>query len=289
MLHIKSPLATLSAIAAILGATGCSNSVSTPPNSPRAPIYSSYGPALGAGAGYTAGPSTMATPGSVGKPPPPPLTGAQMTQYVPPTSPSAPVTASAIATTSGTVTRASAPVTWGSGPAAEDIGVTNPMGGMDVSNLTDAQTAAVIGALNEGEIEQAQLAMTKATSPEVKRFAGSMATAHRQMQNKATELLKRLQITPMDNAVSSQLKSDTQSEMTTLQSLRGKEFDRDYIDAQVRAHNEALELLDRMTPNVKNPELKSAINADRPKIESHLREAERVQQTLQKGNANSQP
>jgi putative membrane protein len=182
-------------------------------------------------------------------------------------------------------------VTWGAGPAAaNNIGVTNPMGGvMDVSTLNDAQFAAIIQAINQGEIQEAQLAMVKGTSPDVKRLARDMMTAHRDMQNKTTALLARLQITPADNAVSTQLKTDTQSEIETLQSMRGKDFDRDYVDAQVRNHNKALELLDRMTPNMRNAELKSAMTNDRAKVEAHLRQAERVQEALTRGNANPQP
>jgi putative membrane protein len=283
MSHLKSKLARLSAMAAVLGAAACSHNTPTAsaPTAVRpAETYSAYGPALGEGAGYAQGPSTEPTPGSVGKAPPLPPTSAQM-GFSP--------TVSAV----NNPAPAPAPVTWGSGPAdthQEAMGVTNPMGGMaDVSTLSDAQLAAVVQAINQGEIDESNLALSKSGSPDVKRFARDMVGAHRDMQNKTNALLSRLQITPSENAVSNQLKSDTQSEMQELQSMRGKDFDRDYIDSQVRNHNKALEILERVTPNVKNPELKTALMNDRPKVEAHLRQAERVQQTLQRGNANPQP
>jgi putative membrane protein len=161
-------------------------------------------------------------------------------------------------------------------------GAPNTMGGssMDVSNLNDAQVAAVLQALNASEIQQAQLAMSKAKSPDVKRFAQKMLMAHREMQTTQATLLTRVHITPSDNAVSNQLKSDTQNEMTTLQSLSGRDFDRDYIDAQVRGHNHALELIDHMAPNVQNSEFRTDLQNARPKIEQHLKDAERIQQRL---------
>jgi putative membrane protein len=163
-------------------------------------------------------------------------------------------------------------------------GATNSMtGSMDVSNLSDAQVAAVLQALNSGEIQQAQLAQSKSKSPEVKRFAQKMITAHREMQSSNAALFSRLQITPSDNAVSNQLKSDVQSDLTTLQGLSGHDFDRDYIDGQVRAHNHALELVDRMVMNVKSSELRTDLQNGRSKIEQHLREAERIQQTIEQG------
>jgi hypothetical protein len=48
--------------------------------------------------------------------------------------------------------------------------------------------------------------------------------------------------------VSNQLKRDAQDELSTLQGMSGRDFD--YIDAQVRGHNLALELIDRMLPNI---------------------------------------
>lgn len=163
------------------------------------------------------------------------------------------------------------------------------MGGtMDVSSLNDAQLAAVVNALNQGEIQEAQLAQSKAQSADVKRFAMHMATAHQSMLMKDQTLFSQLQITPSDNSVSQELQSDAQNQLSTLQSMRGKDFDRDYIDAQVKAHNQALELLDRMIPNARNAQLKAALEAVRPKIQEHLQEAERAQQKLQQGATNRQ-
>ena len=286
MRHLKSTLATLST-AAVLGVTACSSNPAPAANTPSGPrpaySYSQYGPAMGEGAGYTAGPSTEATPGSVGRSPPPMPSPVELV----PAGPALADPTAAMGATSG------APVTWGSAPESPPTsatGVTNQMGGMvDLSTLNDAQFAAIVQAINAGEIQEAQLAMSKATSPDVKRFARDMAVAHRDMQSRMTTLLGRLQITPSDNAVSNQMRSDTQGEVSTLQTLRGKDFDRSYIDAQVTNHNSALETLDRITPSVKDAELKAALTATRPKIEAHLREAERVQLTLQKGTASPQP
>ncbi len=289
MRHLKSTLATLST-AAVFGVAGCSNtpSANAPSGARPASTYSQYGPAMGDGAGYSAGPSTEAMPGSVGRPPPPMPTPVEMGAASPALEDPAAVAAATGATTG-------APVTWGSPPdttttTTTQVGVTNQMGGMvDLSTLNDAQFAAIVQAINAGEIQEGQLAMSKATTPDVKRFAKDMVIAHRDMQTKMTTLLGRLQITPSDNAVSNQMRSDTQGEISTLQTMRGKDFDRDYIDAQVRNHNKALELLDHITPSVKDSELKAALTATRPKVEAHLREAERVELTLEKGTASPQP
>ena len=154
---------------------------------------------------------------------------------------------------------------------------------MDVANLDDAQVAAVLQAMNSGEIQQAQLADKQATSSEVKRFAQKMLMAHREMQGSDATLFSRLKLTPRDNTVSNQLKTDAQSELSNLRDETSKNFDRDYIDGQVSAHRHALELIDRMLMTTRGPELRTDLQNARPKVEDHLRDAERIQQNLVKG------
>jgi putative membrane protein len=310
MRHLKSTLASLSmhsrglrtlaptvqklcggallSLACVAGAASCSSSA-THANAPvarSAPTFSVPGAAMGEGDGSMAGPSSEAIYPPVSGPPrhpPAPKPADLGTQVVPSGNSSATANSSAPAT--------SAPVTWGVGSeSAAAMGVTNQMGGAtDVSSLNDAQYAAVVQAVNQGEIQEALLALTKATSSEAKRFARDMAFAHRNLENKLNGLLSNLELTPSENAISNQIKSDTQNELQTLQTMRGRDFDRDYIDMQVTNHNKALELLDRIAPNVKSDELRIALTRVRPSIEDHLRQAERVQQSLQKGSTSVQP
>jgi putative membrane protein len=272
----------LLSLACVAGAASCSSSAShaNAPVASAAPTFTAPGLAMGEGNGSMEGPSSEAIPPASSQPrhPPSPAPAQVGTQMV-------------ATGNSSTGSGASAPVTWGVGSeSAAAMGVTNQMGGAtDVSSLNDAQYAAVIQAVNQGEIQEALLALSKATSADTKRFARDMAFVHRNMENKLNGLLSNLELTPSENAISNQIKSDTQNELQTLQTMRGKDFDRDYIDMQVTNHNKALELLDRIAPNVKSDELRIALTRVRPSIEDHLRQAERVQQSLQKGSTNVQP
>jgi putative membrane protein len=180
------------------------------------------------------------------------------------------------------------PGTTGSGGAASMSGESGTgvagSGATDTSGLSDAQIAAVIQVINEGEIQQAQLAQSKAKSAEVKRFAQHMLAAHRDMENKDKKLLVRIQLVPSESAMSNQVKTDGQTQLSTLQGMTGQDFDRDYIEVQIRGHNQALELIDRMVPTAKSAELKTELQNARPLVEQHLREAERLQQDLQKAS-----
>lgn len=158
--------------------------------------------------------------------------------------------------------------------------------GIDVSSLNDNQLAAVLQAVNQGEVQEAQLAESKARSPEVKAFARRMLRDHGQALSQENASFSRLLIVPSANPISQQLQSEVQTHLSDLQGLRGNDFDRSYVGEQIKDHNNALELLDRAIPNVKNAELKAEMQSLRAKIASHLAEAERIQQTLQQGSTN---
>jgi putative membrane protein len=287
MNHLRSSLSKMSAVAVALGLAACAGSnqpqanapvgAYTPPPATAAPDQ--YGAAMGQPAPSTAGeygatPSTPplpSTPGGAG------MTGGpeQGAQGMPPGQAPQPSTGGA----TGGMT--------GGAPGA--MGAPSTMGGsMDVSTLNDAQLAAVLQAIEQAQIQEAQLAESKATAPEMKRLAGHMAGSHQQMMSKALALFSRQQITPSDNAVSQQLLGDAQMQLSALQAMGGRDFDREYVAVVIRGHNQAIEMLDRMIPNVRNAELKAELQNLRPKLEAHLREAERVQSMSQKGTPSRQ-
>jgi putative membrane protein len=316
MIHRQRSLSTLSAIAVAVGLAACGGgSHQTQANAPAqgaasqpSPTNEQYGAAMGQPGATTPGTEMGPAYGSQSQPGPgaPGSTSSQSTgsetggaygpsQYG--TGPSG-TTTTPPGMTGGTT--GSQGMTGGTTGSQGTMGAPSTMGGTsgagsamgagstDVSSFDDAQLAAVVQSLNMSEMQTAQLAQSKATSPEVKKYAKDMMTQHREMENRANAVFSRLQITPNENAVSNQVKTDAQSDMSTLQGMRGKDFDREYIDEQVRAHNHALELVDRMIPSAKSPELKAELQGARTKIEAHLRQAEKIQQTQQKGTTNKQ-
>jgi putative membrane protein len=147
--------------------------------------------------------------------------------------------------------------------------------------LTDGQIAAITDAANTSEVEQAQLAQNKARNARVKKFAAMMITHHSQAKKQQSDLLKRLGITPTENAKSTALMEESQKTLQSLKALNRTEFDRAYIDMQVDAHQKVLDAFDNeLIPSAKNSEFKAALVEFRPRIEAHLREGQDIQQTL---------
>ena len=147
--------------------------------------------------------------------------------------------------------------------------------------LTDAEIVAVTSTANAGEIEMAELAKKTATNADVKNFAAMMITQHKDMETKGKALAAKAKITPADNDASTSLKTDVQSTITSLKTQKGKDFDKAYMESQVKAHRDVLNLFDnKLLPNAQNGELKTLLADGRTHVATHLAKAEEIQKKL---------
>src|SRR5215813_6014711 len=84
--------------------------------------------------------------------------------------------------------------------------------------LTDPQIAMIAVTADNVDIEASKLAAGKTSNPKVKAFAELMVRDHTSVNNKATQLAKKLNLTPEESATSSSLKADGDK---NLEKLRG--------------------------------------------------------------------
>lgn len=120
------------------------------------------------------------------------------------------------------------------------------------------------------EISSSELARELAESEEVKEFANMMIADHTKASEELAAAAQSAGVSlpgGMDEKHSSQLQS--------LESLSGTEFDAVYIDAQVAAHEEALALMEGYAENGDEEALKAHAQKTAPVIERH---AEHVKQ-----------
>jgi len=152
--------------------------------------------------------------------------------------------------------------------------------------LTDGEIVQVTSTANTGEIEMAQLAAKSATNTDVKNFAAMLLTQHRDMETKGKALATKAKITPADNDASTALKTGVASTVSNLKTQKGKDFDKAYMEAQVKAHRDVLNLFDnKLLPNAQNGELKTLLTDARSHVASHLAKAEEIQGKLDTGAA----
>ena len=144
--------------------------------------------------------------------------------------------------------------------------------------LSDTEVLGVAVAANDGEVQMAELAIRKASSPDVKQFAGMMKSHHQTALQKGKKLQSKTKLEPSESDASAYLKSDADKTMKELRDKEGKAFDRAYMDAQVKAHKDVLTVLDnRLIPSANNGEVKSMLTEMRRTVADHLVKAEDIQ------------
>ncbi|MEO8877207.1 MAG: DUF4142 domain-containing protein [Polyangiaceae bacterium] len=156
-----------------------------------------------------------------------------------------------------------------------------PAPAKDPASLSDGEIAAITNAANQGEIDQAKLALKKAKSAKVKKFAQMMIDHHTAAMNDQVKLVNTAKITPSSNSMSQQIGTDGATALSSLQNDSGADFDKAYIDLQVNEHQQVLTTLDqKLIPAAANPDLKAALVAFEPKVAEHLKKAQALQTEL---------
>ncbi len=146
---------------------------------------------------------------------------------------------------------------------------------------TDPQIAMIAVTADNVDIDAGKLAASKATDPKVKEFAELMVRDHTSVNEQATALAKKLNVTPEESAASKGLKSGGDKMMKKLKGLSGAAFDKAYVANEVTYHQQVLDTIDKtLIPNAKNAELKSLLESVRPVIASHLDHAKQLQSSV---------
>jgi putative membrane protein len=146
---------------------------------------------------------------------------------------------------------------------------------------TDPEIAHIVVTANAIDIEVGNLAKNKTKNKEVKDFAQLMVTDHSAVNKQASDLAKKLKVTPMDNATSKNLLAGAKDNLANLKKLKGADFDKEYVGHEVAYHEAVIDAIDKtLVPNAKNEELKALIVKVRPAFEAHLEHAKTLQAKL---------
>lgn len=147
----------------------------------------------------------------------------------------------------------------------------------------DAQIAHIVVTANQVDIDAGKLAEKKGSTAEVKAFGKQMVTDHSGVNKQATDLAKKLGVKPEDNPTSQSLKAGGDKNLANLKTLKGKAFDKAYVDHEVAYHEAVIDAIDKtLVPSAQNAELKALIVKVRPAFEAHLQHAKMLQSKLGK-------
>jgi putative membrane protein len=143
------------------------------------------------------------------------------------------------------------------------------------SGPSDAEIAHIAYTAGQIDIAAARQALAKSNSAEVRGFAEVMLRDHQAVEAKALALVKKLGVTPADNATSQALAKQAAETRDRLASLNGAAFDSAYIHNEAAYHgtvNAALK--SSLIPAADNPELRSLLETGLQLFGEHQGHAE---------------
>lgn len=149
--------------------------------------------------------------------------------------------------------------------------------------LSDAEVASVAVVANQIDINYAAIAKEKSKDPAVIKFAETMERDHKAVIGQAAALVKKLGVTPKDNAVSKKLLADAEKTKKTLRAKSATGFNKAYIDNEVAYHKAVIAAVEGLLiPETENGELKALLQNVVPALKAHLMHAEMLQKNYTK-------
>jgi putative membrane protein len=159
-------------------------------------------------------------------------------------------------------------------PAPAQTGSTMASGTAPVADTSFVKKAAISDMY---EIQASQLAQTKATSADVKSFAGRMIADH----TKTSTQLKAILASKSGLTAPKTMDAEHRALLSRLRAASGATFDRLYTQQQLEAHQQAVMLFTSESQSGKDSDLKNFAGQTLPTLQQHLSMA----QQLQKGGA----
>jgi len=142
---------------------------------------------------------------------------------------------------------------------------------------TDPQIAHIAYTAGVLDIEASKQALAISKNADVRAFAEQMMRDHAAVNDQALALVKKLHVTPEDNATSKALTTQAVAKRAELAKLTGASFDKAYIANEVAYHktvNGALETT--LIPSSSNGELKTLLQTGLKLFQGHQQHAEQT-------------
>ena len=149
------------------------------------------------------------------------------------------------------------------------------------SSPSDPEIAHIAYTAGALDVEAGKLALAQSRNAAVREFAQQMVRDHEAVNGQALTLVKKLGVTPQDNATSKALTQKAAETRTKLTALKGAAFDRAYVANEVAFHktvNGALK--STLIPAADNAELKSLLESGLILFSEHQAHAEQLAERM---------
>lgn len=163
------------------------------------------------------------------------------------------------------------------------------------AKLSDAEVKVIahVHHVNQMEITLGKEAEKSGTA-RVKDYAKTIISDHQNADKDLTAFAKghKLATIPADKPTTDADRQDDK-DMTTamahLKTLKGADFDKEYLTMMVSSHDKELAKIDTAISSVSNPELKSLLETVKPMLQRHADQARDLQKNPQAANDPNKP
>jgi putative membrane protein len=151
-------------------------------------------------------------------------------------------------------------------------GATNSTGA-DADETKDFLTEAAQGGI--AEVELGKMAVTKAASPDVKKFAQMMIDDHTKANAELKELAQKKSI-----QVPAETDSSHKSTMEDLRNLVGADFDKEYVEDMYDDHKHDVAEFEEQSESAADPDVKAFAAKTLPVLRKHLEAIETIRSKM---------
>ena len=146
--------------------------------------------------------------------------------------------------------------------------------------LNDPTIVAIFDAANTADMETGQLAAERGSTKEVRDFGAMLVHDHRIVRQEGRDLAAQLGVTPTPPADDASAMAHADA-MATLRSKTGIEFDKAFLDHEVRFHEDVISALQStLVPAIENGEVKAFVVKVVPAFDAHRIAAANLRKTL---------
>ena len=161
------------------------------------------------------------------------------------------------------------------------------------TKMTPSGVLSLIHEVNQHEIKLGKMAEARAQNDKVKGFAKDMVDDHTALDKKLTDFVQNehkgvytLSSSHIPAAKRQEMKTSGQTTESKLKSATGATFDKEYMSAMLKGHDDVLADLDAELPALKgNDKLHGLVSDARDKVKEHRDHARDILNDLEKSTA----
>jgi putative membrane protein len=146
-----------------------------------------------------------------------------------------------------------------------------------VRDLSDDEMVLVVDTINAGEVEQAQAALPRLSNQEVRAFAQEMIDEHTAARAQLDQLAVEENLTLAASDVAQSLRDEGAAIVAELLATEESAIDAQYVNSQVLAHSQALQVLAGLIAGADNDALRAQLTELRGNVSAHLDRARELQ------------